>query len=153
MYVYIYVCIYMYIYYIYIPKATSAPPRAGTTGNLIQLTCKLIKLKTCLVLTFTALIFFIFSSFSIEKKPDKSKPHLSGHHSGLEEKTPPDRRKGAEGRPEEEDREKKKQQGRKQVRKTLAAESSWRHGFVGQGVKHFSSSKLSFIFYELSREV
>ena len=119
--------IYVYILYIYIPKATSAPPRAGTTGNLIQLTCKLIKLKTCLVLTFTALIFFIFSSFSIEKKPNKSKPHLSGHHSGLEEKTPPDQSKGAEGRPEEEDR-KKKQQGRKQVRKTLAAESSWRHG-------------------------
>ena len=63
MYVYIYVCIYMYIYYIYIPKATSAPPRAGTTGNLIQLTCKLIKLKTCLVLTFTALIFSFFPPF------------------------------------------------------------------------------------------
>jgi hypothetical protein len=62
-----------------------------------------------------------------------------------------------EGRAQKEDlrkkTEKKKQQGRKQVRKTLAAESSWRHGFVGQGVKHFSSSKLSFIFYELSKEV
>ena len=31
---YVYICIYIYLYiiYIYIPKATSAPPRAGTTG-------------------------------------------------------------------------------------------------------------------------
>ena len=143
----------MYIYIIYIPKATSAPPRAGTTGNLIQLTCKLIKLKTCLVLTFAALNFFsFFPPFPSKRNQINLNPTFPDTIQDLRKKL-----HLTEGRAQKEDlrkkTEKKKQQGRKQVRKTLAAESSWRHGFVGQGVKHFSSSKLSFIFYELSREV